>query len=172
MLPHLQSAYALARYLTRHPQDAEDRVQEAYVKAYEGFSGYAGGSSAGWLLAIVRNTCLTWLKRRGATGNVVRFDEASIALDARASSPGFGTPPDEIMLGKQARDSVSEALFELPMAFREAIVLREFADLSYAQIAQVAGVPIGTVMSRISRGRKLLRELLTEEARRDRHSGM
>lgn len=158
MLPHLQAAYALACWLTRHPQDAEDRLQDAYLKAYEAFDGYAGGDSACWLLAIVRNTCLTWLKRRSGRGKVVRLDEAMTTPASECI-----TAPDEAVRRTQTRDCVRAALFELPLNFREVIALREFAELSYAQIAQVTGVPIGTVMSRISRGRQMLRKLLAEE---------
>ncbi|MCP4984380.1 MAG: sigma-70 family RNA polymerase sigma factor [Gammaproteobacteria bacterium] len=163
MLPHLPAAYALACWLTRHPQDAEDRVQDAYLKAYEGFRGYAGGDSAAWLLAIVRNTCLTWLKRHASKGKVVRFDEAMTALEVRTPQSESNLSPDGAILSIEVRDRVRAALFKLPFNFREVIVLREFAELSYAQIAHVVGVPIGTVMSRISRGRGMLRELLNEE---------
>jgi len=160
MLPHLQAAYGLAHWLTRNPQDAEDQVQDAYLKAYEAFDGYAGGNSVSWLLAIVRNTCLTWLKRRSGKGKVVRLDEATTALEMRTLSSDSASSPAEDALRMEAREGVRAALRELPVNFREAIVLREFAELSYAQIAQVTGVPIGTVMSRISRGREMLRDLL------------
>lgn len=172
MLPHLQAAYDLACWLTHHPQDAEDRVQDAYLKAYAAFRGYAGGDSASWLLTIVRNTCLTWLKRRGRKGKVVRLDEAMTALEVRTLASESASAPEEAVLRTQARDGVRAAVFELPLNFREVIALREFAELSYAQIAQVTGVPIGTVMSRLSRGREMLRGLLAEEDDRGQRPGM
>jgi RNA polymerase sigma-70 factor (ECF subfamily) len=172
MLPHLQAAYGLARWLMRHPQDAEDSVQDAYLKAYEAFRGYAGGDSACWLLAIVRNTCLTRLKRRGGKGKIVRLNEAMSVPEARTPLSQYVSPPDEAVLRTEARDRVRAALFELPLNFREVIVLREFAELSYAQMAQVTGIPIGTVMSRISRGREMLRELLAEDDECGQRPGM
>ena len=147
-MPHLDAAYNLARWLTRNDHDAEDVVQEAYLRAYRSSGGFRGGDGRAWLLAIVRNTCLTWLDRNRPPKPTVLFDEAR---HGPADAPA-GTPPDG--------DALRAALDELPPEYREAVVLRELEGLSYKEVAAVTGVPIGTVMSRLSRGRGLLRQTL------------
>ncbi len=146
-LPHLPAAYNLARWLTRDGHDAEDMVQEAYLRAFRSFGGFRGGDGRPWFLAIVRNTCLTWLQRNRPPAPTVSFDEALHAPAAPADPDG---PP--------GADALRRALADLPPEFREAVVLRELEGLSYKEVAAVAGVPIGTVMSRLSRGRELLRQ--------------
>lgn len=163
MMPHLGAAFRLARWLIRHPQDAEDAVQESYLKAFRSFADYAGGDSSCWLLSIVRNTCLTRLRREASRHNVVRFEEASTVLEKRPGASWLANTarrPDESALEDEERESVRAAVHKLPDPMREVIVLREFLELSYAQIARVVGVPVGTVMSRLSRARQQLREIL------------
>jgi RNA polymerase sigma factor (sigma-70 family) len=170
-LPHLDRAYALARWLVRQPADAEDMVQEAYLKAFKSFPSYAGGDSGAYLLAIVRNTCLSRLRRLKVERNVIAlrprqgleddfddgFDDGLENIADRA--PGL----EEALDARHERARVREAIFALPETFREIIVLREFEELSYAEIAAITGMPIGTVMSRLSRARSRLRELLQEK---------
>ena len=166
-MPHLVAAYNLARWLVRHPQDAEDMVQEAYLKAYRSFGGYRGGDPAAWLLAIVRNTCLTWLKRQSGQHKIIDFNEALIhrsdladVLSREARSP---IEPDAALLAEADRAMVQDALHRLPEHYRVVLVLREFEELSYRQIADVVGAPVGTVMSRLSRARLKLKELLLKD---------
>jgi RNA polymerase sigma factor (sigma-70 family) len=147
-LPHLPAAYNLARWLARDGADAEDVVQEAYLRALRSFAGFHGGDGRAWFLAIVRNTGLTWLRRNRPPKPTVPFDEARHGRPANAAEPPVGD------------EALRAALAELPAEFREAVVLRELEGLSYKEIAAVTGVPIGTVMSRLSRGRGLLRQAL------------
>ena len=153
--PHLRSAYNLAKWLTRNHEDAEDVVQEAFLRAFSAFENLRGGDAKPWLLTIVRNTCLTWLKRnRNAT--------AMIALEDQVEDPSEPSPdPEEMLLISIDREQVRRALEQLPLEFREVIVLREFEGFSYKEIATTVGVPVGTVMSRLSRGREWLRRLLS-----------
>ncbi|HEY1381241.1 MAG TPA: sigma-70 family RNA polymerase sigma factor [Gemmataceae bacterium] len=146
-LPHLPAAYNLARWLTRDGHDAEDVVQEAYLRAFRSSGGFRGGDGRAWFLAIVRNTCLTWLRQNRPAAPTVPFDEARHGGPAHSDRPVDG-------------EALGLALEELPAEFREAVVLRELEGLSYKEIAAVTGVPIGTVMSRLSRGRDLLRRAL------------
>jgi RNA polymerase sigma-70 factor (ECF subfamily) len=148
-LPHLSAAHNLARWLTRDAADAEDVVQEAYLRAFRSFGGFHGGDGRAWFLAIVRNTGLTWLRRNRPPTPTVPFDEARHggSTDPAPSDPGG--------------PALRAALAELPAEFREAVVLREMEGLSYKEVAAVTGVPIGTVMSRLSRGRGLLRQKMS-----------
>lgn len=162
MLPHLAAAYNLAVWLLRHPQDAEDVVQEAYMKAYEAFDQFAGEHSAAWILKIVRNTCMTFLKR-STTNKVVRIDAISPGADHTLFEQMLiksDEEPENIALIRSERAAVRKAIIELPMDYREIIILREFQDLGYQEIANITGIPIGTVMSRLSRARKRLGQLI------------
>ena len=156
-LPHLTAAYNLARWLVHNESDAEDVVQEAYLRAFKYFSGYYGGDSRSWLLTIVRNTCYTWLQQNRALrlADPIKDKLDEVGLD-------FADP--EVLL-LQAVDSqmVRSALQELPVEFREVMVLREMEGLSYKEIANIVDVPLGTVMSRLARGRKRLQELLAQK---------
>jgi RNA polymerase sigma-70 factor, ECF subfamily len=153
-LPHLPAAFNLARWLTRNDQDAEDVVQEAYLRAFRFFDNFRGGDARPWLLAIVRNTCLTWLKRN-------RQDRPTSPLETALNTVAADTPePDERLVQAANREMIQQALDELPEEFREVVVLREMEGLAYKEIAAVTGSAIGTVMSRLARGRKLLREKL------------
>lgn len=155
VLPHLDAAYALARWLTRNEHDAEDVVQEAYLRAYRYFTGFRGENHRAWLLAIVRNTCLSWLERNRSQTPA----EAAEALRAT----GGGTVDPETALAAASEGALAMRLIaELPPEFREVIVLRELEDLSYREVAEIIGVPEGTVMSRLARARARLRQLWRE----------
>jgi RNA polymerase sigma-70 factor (ECF subfamily) len=154
VLPHLDAAYNLARWLTRNEHDAEDVVQEAYLRAYQFFDGFHGTDGRAWLLAVVRNTCYTWLERNRPRERTASFDEEKHG----ATSPAAG--PDTPLLQKEDRELLDQALGALPAEYREAIVLRELEGLSYKEIAGVTGAPLGTVMSRLARARERLQQAL------------
>jgi len=155
ILPHLTAAYNLARWLTGNDHDAEDVVQESYLRALKFFSGFRGGSSRPWLLAIVRNTCYTWMRRN-------RIEEPGMELDEELHVDTSSPSPEAILLAAARGDLVRRALEELPAEFREIVILREMEGLSYKEIAEVAAVPVGTVMSRLARARARLQKLLGE----------
>jgi RNA polymerase sigma factor (sigma-70 family) len=158
MLPHLDAAYNLARWLTRRDADAEDLTQEAYVRALQFFDGYRGGDSRAWLLAIVRNTCYTWLQRtRPQEAAATPFDD--VAHETRDE----GADPEVLLLHKATAAVVRRALDQMPVELREVLILREHEGLSYKEIAEVVGTPIGTVMSRLARARGRVRSLLSPE---------
>ncbi|MBZ6074730.1 sigma-70 family RNA polymerase sigma factor [Microvirga puerhi] len=163
MLPHLDAAYNLARYLLRDPVAAEDVAQEAFLRAFRAFEGYRGGDPKAWILAIVRNCCHTWAKASASDPTVSlenvggdRGDAPSIAPDSGA---GLIDPADSPEITTVRHDEIAamRALIEsLPLPFRETLVLRELEELSYQEIAEATGTPIGTVMSRLARARQLL----------------
>ena len=154
-LPHMDAAYNLARWLTRSDHDAEDVAQEAYMRAFRFFDSFRGGDSRSWLLTIVRNTSMTWLKKNRNARTTIAFEEA--LEDPIERSPD----PEEGLLISSDRQQVRQALEQLPLDFREAVILREMEGLSYKEISATVGVPIGTVMSRLSRGRDWLRRILS-----------
>ena len=156
VLPHLDDAYTLARYLVRDEHDAQDVVQEAALRAFRYFGGYSGGDARSWLLAIVRNCSLTWLQRRRSDRRMVAFSDGE-GLDV----PG-GVDADAMAVDSSERRRVDRAIAMLPVEFREVLVLREIEDLSYREISDVVGVPVGTVMSRLSRARKRLAAVLID----------
>lgn len=152
-LPHLDAAYNLARWLSGNSADAEDIVQEAFMRALRFFDSFEGDSARPWLLAIVRRTWYSEWRRRASSHEVVQFDEE---LDDTPID-GWGTAPEDpqtLMIREQDTRLVHEALAELPVEFREVLILRELEDLSYREIAAVTELPIGTVMSRIARARR------------------
>jgi RNA polymerase sigma-70 factor (ECF subfamily) len=149
VLPHLDAAYNLARWLTRNPHDAEDLVQECLVRAFTYFDGFHGRDGRAWLLAIVRNSFYTLL-RRGRGHPAVMFEEEIHTDDGPLD-------PETILLRRIDAEVLGKAIEELPAAFREALVLREIEGLSYREIADVAGIPIGTVMSRLARARGMVK---------------
>ena len=152
--PHLKSAYNLAKWLTRSHEDAEDIVQEAFLRAFSAFESFRGEDAKPWLLTIVRNTSMTWLKRNRNAG-------ATIGLEEALEDPVERSPdPEEGLLISSDRQQVRQALEQLPLDFREVVILREMEGLSYKEISTTVGVPIGTVMSRLSRGRDWLRRIL------------
>jgi RNA polymerase sigma-70 factor (ECF subfamily) len=156
-LPHLDEVYTLARYLMRNTDDAEDAVQECYLRALRHFDTYRGPAMKPWLLAILRNVCNSEFTRRGR--GEVPTDYAQDELVAE-EMPMWQEPqasPEKMMVRQQDAATIRRLVAGLPEPFREAIVLREMNDLSYQEIAQVAGVPVGTVMSRLARARAMLR---------------
>jgi len=160
-LPHMSAAYNLAHWLTRSDQDAEDVVQEAYLRAVRFFGGFRGGNSKAWFLTIVRNAAYSWLQRSQAHGLTTPFDE--LIHDVEDGSPG----PELELLQSATRQDLLEALESLPVEFREALVLRELEGLSYKEIAEVSGLPIGTVMSRLARARRNLRQFLIDRGAKE-----
>jgi RNA polymerase sigma factor (sigma-70 family) len=153
VMPHLNAAYNLARWLTRNGDDAEDVVQEAFLRAFRSFETLEGEDGRAWLLTIVRNTCFTWLKKRGER-TAVEFDEQVHAAADEAPDA------EAVLLNDAALGSLQGCLEGLPVEFREVIVMRELEELSYKDIANIARVPMGTVMSRLARGRKKLQQCL------------
>jgi RNA polymerase sigma factor (sigma-70 family) len=159
VLPHLNQAFNLARWLTRNDQDAEDVVQEAYLRAYRFFPSLRGNDARAWLLTIVRNSFYTWHEHRRNESGAASFDEQLHSLaDTAQALPPDGAPgsPDGQLLRRERQQAVRAALQTLPLEFREVIVLRELDDMSYKEIAAIVGIPLGTVMSRLARGRQLL----------------
>lgn len=155
-LPHLTAAYNLARWLVHDDSEAEDIVQEAYLRAFKFFGGYYGGDSRSWLLTIVRNTCYTWLQQN----RVLRLADP---IDDKLDEVGVDvSDPETLLLQSVDSQMVRQALQELPVEFREVVVLREMEGLSYKEIADVVDIPIGTVMSRLKRGRQRLHALLAK----------
>ena len=153
-VPHLDAAYNLARWLTRNEHDAEDVVQEAYLRAFRFFGGFHGEDGRAWLLGIVRNTSYTWMQRN-------RSPELNMALDDQThEAESHDLDPEALLLQKADAQMLRQAVEELPVEFREVLVLRELDEMSYKQIAVVADLPLGTVMSRLARARKRLQQIL------------
>ena len=157
VLPHLNAAYNLARWLTRNDQDAEDVVQEAYLRAWKFFGSFRGGESRPWLLTIVRRTCYTWLQHHRAQEPVIACD------DERQSVASAEANPETLLLHRGNAQELRQALEALPLEFREVIILRELEDCSYKEIAAIADVPLGTVMSRLARARQRLQHWLVSQ---------
>ena len=160
VLPHLDAAYTLARYLTRNAHDAEDVVQDACLRALKYFGSYRGeeeSSARAWLLAIVRNTAYTRQGHRRVDAHATEFDEMQHSEAVAEDNP------EGALLQQDAKETLGRALERLAPEFREVIVLRELDGLSYKEISEVAGVPVGTVMSRLSRARTRLQEALRKE---------
>jgi RNA polymerase sigma-70 factor (ECF subfamily) len=157
VLPHLDAAYNLARWLAGNDHDAQDVAQEASLRAFRFFGNFRGENARAWLLTIVRNTFYTWLRKNRPKENTVEIDDETFAVedisaDAQAVNPQFADA-----------DAVRRAIAELPVEFREVVILREMEGFSYKEIADLAEVPIGTVMSRLARARKLLQKRLASE---------
>ena len=147
-LPHLDAAYNLARWLTRDPTDADDVVQESFMRAFRFFNGFHGGDSRAWLLKIVRNTCYTWLRKNRPSEIVYELDE-----DRHEAVTG---DPEAVLQENIDKQFLRKLLDDLPPAHREIIVLRDLEGLSYKEISSVTDLPLGTVMSRLARARKRL----------------
>ena len=159
VLPHLDAAYNLARWLLHNKADAEDVAQEAVLRAFRFFGSFRGGDGRPWLLTIVRNTCYSYLQKN-------RSHELSLPIedelfDVQSQDPS----PEARLIQIDSSEILMKALEQLPVETREIIVLREIEEMSYKEIAEIAGVPIGTVMSRLARGRKRLQELLNRTMR-------
>jgi RNA polymerase sigma-70 factor (ECF subfamily) len=156
IMPHMNAAYNLARWLAGNDTDAQDIVQEAYLRAFKFLSGFRGGDSRSWLLRIVRNSFYDWLKRSRREETETPFDEELHSTDHE-----IGTA-DSLVLEKADHELIRKAIEDLPLEFREILVLREFEGFSYKEIADVAEVPLGTVMSRLARARGHLRSLVVQ----------
>ncbi len=163
-LPHSRAALTLARALVRNDADAEDVVQEAFLRAYKYFRGFSGENARAWLLSIVRNEGYALLRKRGQAEPVDTLDEEREPAPSPWSSEARPETPESALLRAIDGETVRQALGTLPAEFREVLVLRELEQYSYKEIAEVTQVPIGTVMSRLSRGRKLLHTRLTANA--------
>jgi RNA polymerase sigma factor (sigma-70 family) len=155
VLPHLDAAYNLARWLTRNDHDAEDVVQDAFLRAFRFFDGVRGDARP-WLLAIVRNSCFTWLKTNRPAELAGGFDEEQDSAFEAAERADAG--PEALAALNMNRRTLNEAISALPAVFREVLVLRELQELSYKEIARIVDAPIGTVMSRLARARRLLQD--------------
>jgi RNA polymerase sigma-70 factor (ECF subfamily) len=156
VLPHLDAAYNLARWLARNEQDAQDIVQEAYLRAFRFFPAFRGGDPHSWIMKIVRNTCYTWLHENRPLQAAMEFDENLFSPDS------LGPNPEEVVLQNDSGTLVRKALEKLPTNFREVLVLRELEGMSYKEIAEITGMAAGTVMSSLSRARGRLRQALQE----------
>lgn len=166
MLPHMAAAYNLARWLTGSSDDASDVVQESYLRAIKFFGSYRGGAARAWLLTIVRNTSLNWLaqKRNQKTIPLPESDDEESGVghelvDEKAD-------PEFELIQKQAATTMDQLIEALPVQYREVVILREIEELSYKEIAEVIGMPIGTVMSRLARARKAIQQHWHESAER------
>jgi len=154
ILPHMDAAYNLACWLMCNKQDAEDMVQEAYLRAFKFFNAFRGVDGRAWLLTIVRNTCYTWLQQNRTKGTITSFDEQIHTVESDLLNPAT------LVLRSDDSQMVRQALEELPTEFREVVVLRDLEGLSYKEIADIAGIPLGTVMSRLARARERLKQFL------------
>ena len=155
ILPHLDAAYNLARWLMRNEDEAADAVQDACLRALRFIGGFRGGDGRVWLLAIVRNACYSRLKRGARREMETEFDDEIHRLETEAANP------EDLLERSRDSETLGRALEELPEEFREIVVMRELEGMAYKEIAEVAGVPIGTVMSRLARARKRLQQALT-----------
>ena len=157
VLPHLDASYNLAHWLTRNEHDAQDVVQEAFLRAFRFFDSFRGSNSRSWLLTIVRNTCYTWLQQNRQSDVLTNFEEDKHDVEDTAALP------DVLLLQGDDHQKIRQAVEALPPEFREVIVLRELEELSYKEIAVIAQIPIGTVMSRLARARQQLEQSLTRK---------
>ncbi len=161
IMPHMDAASNLARWLAGSDPDAQDVVQEAFLRAFKFFGGFRGGDSRSWLLRIVRNSFYDWLRQHRRADLETPFDEE--VHGSTVESPA----PDAALLEKADKEMLHQALGALPPEYREVLVMRELEGLSYKEIAEVAGVPMGTVMSRLARAREQLRLGLIQRLRED-----
>jgi RNA polymerase sigma factor (sigma-70 family) len=165
VLPHLADAYALARWLTGDRADAEDVVQEACLRAFRGIGGFAGTNARAWLLTIVRHAAYTWLGKNRSASLLVVDDLEAVERQQASGASAFGqepqTPEAALIANTDAR-RLEAAIAELPVPFRETLVLRDVQGLDYREIAEVTKVPIGTVMSRLARARRRLMQRIAE----------
>ena len=162
VMPHLDAAYNLARWLTRNDQDAQDVVQDAALRAMRYLSSLRGDQARAWWLQIVRHTCYAWLKENRPS-EVVAFDSNEDAR--RELAAPAADEPHAIAMRNADRAQINQAIAALPIAYREVLVLRELEDLPYKDIARIADIPVGTVMSRLARARSLMRQALLPGAR-------
>lgn len=161
ILPHLDAAYNLARWLMRNEDEAADAVQDACLRALRFIGGFRGGDGRVWLLAIVRNACYSRLRRGARREMETEFDDEVHSLETEAANP------EDLLERSRDSETLGRALEELPDEFREIVVMRELEGMAYREIAEVAGVPIGTVMSRLARARKRLQQALTSPPQKE-----
>jgi len=169
-LPHLDAAYNLARWLAGNPTDAEDIVQDAYLRAYRYLASFNGGEFRVWLLSIVRNCFLDWVKENRATRLLFQAEPP-----AETDEPLWGTPPrdpEALLLDSIDSQTLEQIMLRLPVEYREVLLLREVEDLSYKEIAAITATPTGTVMSRLSRARLALRKLWVETHKTEAAHGL
>src|SRR5579863_1312398 len=159
VLPHLDAAFNLSRWLLRSRTDSEDVAQEALLRAFRFFRGFHGGDARAWLLQIVRNTCYTWLEKNRQVELMTEFDEDL--------HPQSSATPEALAIAGDNRERLHRALESLPPRFREVIVLRELEGCSYKEIATITAIPIGTVMSSLARARQRLQSALTQPAQQE-----
>lgn len=164
VLPHLDAAFNLSRWLLRSRTDAEDVAQEAMLRAFRFFRGFHGGDARAWLLQIVRNTCYTWLEKNRQMDLMTEFDED---LHQQSSAT-----PEALAIAGDNRERLVKALDELPVRFREVLVLRELEGCSYKEIATITSIPIGTVMSSLARARQRLQRSLTQPKQQEARHGL
>jgi len=164
VLPHLDAGVNLARWLLRNRADAEDVVQEAMLRACRFFDGFRGGDARAWFLQIVRNSCYTWLEKNRPAESSTEFDEG---IHHRS-----GPTPETMAAQSDMRRQLTRALESLPPRTREVLVLREFEECSYKQIAEITGIPLGTVMSTLSRARERLQNILSSAATKEASHGL
>lgn len=159
VMPHLDDAYGLARWITGNRADAEDVVQDACVRALRGIGGFAGGSSRAWVMTIVRNAAYDWL-RKHRSPMLVHVDDPAVAADKVAADIADDDNPEAALIARADAASLEAAIASLPAAFRDTMVLRDVHGLDYREIAAITGVPIGTVMSRLARARRRVMAML------------
>jgi RNA polymerase sigma factor (sigma-70 family) len=166
-LPHLDDAFRLARWISGSRADAEDIVQEASLRAFKGIRNFSGGNTRAWTLTIVRNASYSWLAKNRPSTVVLTEDLDQRAREEMERGAGNGDvpTPEATLIAKMEAEEVRNAVATLPLPFREILVLREIHDLDYRSIAEIIQVPIGTVMSRLARARKLIFATLRESAR-------
>jgi RNA polymerase sigma-70 factor (ECF subfamily) len=162
LLPHLDAGFNLARWLLRNPADAEDVVQEAMLRAYRFFEHFRGGDARAWLLQIVRNSCYTWLQKHRPADLMTEFNEE---VHHRPTAD-----PEKLAVQSAEREYLMRALNSLPPRSREVLVLRELEGCSYKEIAEITGIPMGTVMSTLSRARERLHQMLTSSTTKEASS--
>lgn len=164
VLPHLDAAVNLARWILRNPADAEDVVQEAMMRSYRFFGSFRGVDGRAWLLQIVRNTCYSWLEKRRPAELMTEFNE-------EVHQKTLATPESLAMQANQ-REQLSRALESLPLRAREVLVLRELEGCSYKEISEISGIPMGTVMSTLARARARLQKVLSGTAAKEASGDM
>ena len=170
-MPHLDAATNLARWLMRSHADADDVVQEAMLRAFRGFDGFRGTDVKPWLLAIVRNCHVTWIRQARRRGHVPLSDAGEITNDDVALATN-APDPEAAAIGSDQGQKLALAIAQLPEEFRMVLILRELEDMSYREIAQVTSLPIGTVMSRLARARALLKDKWFNQVERSARHGM
>ncbi|MCX7165793.1 MAG: sigma-70 family RNA polymerase sigma factor [Rhodocyclales bacterium] len=166
-MTYLNAAYNLARWLVRDEHVAQDMVQEAYLRALKYRESFRGGDMRPWLLSIVRNTCYTWLEQHRQREDDVEFDEDRDSGNCEMIFEQTESNPEALVMRKQESMRLNQSINALPSTFREVLILRELEELSYEDIAVVVAIPVGTVMSRLSRARAMLRVALKHQVSRE-----